>query len=148
MRWFIIIAVIVGALVLPRVIKVPLESVHTTFPAQVPGEYPATKGHSVTREITTTPERLLEVLDDIAKSTPRTKQIAGSVDEQMITYVTRSRVFGFPDFTTVQIVTAEDGETPLLQITARARFGKSDFGVNKKRVERWLGELALLTVAP
>ncbi|PUB12749.1 DUF1499 domain-containing protein [Yoonia sediminilitoris] len=150
MRWFLlgVIVLLAAALILPRVIPVTAESVHATFPANVPGDYPASKGYSVTREITTTPQRLLEVLDDIAKSTPRTRWLAGSVEERQITYVTRSRIFGFPDYTTVQIVMAEDGQTPLLQISARARYGKSDLGVNKERVNRWLAELGLLTVAP
>lgn len=74
-------------------------------------------------------------LDPIAMATPRTTRLAGSVDEGMVTYVTRTRVIGFPDYTTVQ----QDGEN--LKIYARLRFGRSDFGVNTARVEGWVNAL-------
>ncbi len=77
----------------------------------------------------------LEKFDAIARAAPRTSVLAGSVDDGMITYVTRSRVIGFPDYTTVQ----QDGDT--LRIHGRLRFGRSDFGVNRDRVDGWLGAL-------
>ena len=78
---------------------------------------------------------VLSELDRIILSTPRTELVAGSVDEGRITYVTRSQWMGFPDYTTVQQV--EDQ----IELYARARFGQSDLGVNKARVEGWLAEL-------
>ena len=78
----------------------------------------------------------LAVLDRIIRDTPRTRVLAGSVEQGMVTYVTRSRVFGFPDYTTVR----QDGE--MLEIYARLRFGRSDLGVNADRVDGWLGRLA------
>lgn len=74
-------------------------------------------------------------LDAIIRRSPRTTVLAGSVDEGMITYVTRSRVFGFPDYSTVR----QDGDR--LVIYARSRFGRSDTGVNRRRVEGWLADL-------
>lgn len=59
---------------------------------------------------------------------PRTKVLAGAVDEGLITYVTRSRLWGFPDYTTVQY---SDG---MLKLFGRARFGTSDLGVNAARL--------------
>jgi len=77
----------------------------------------------------------LAALDRIIRAEPRTQVLAGSVEAGMITYITRSRVFGFPDYTTV----AQRGGN--LAIHARLRYGKSDMGVNKARVERWLAAL-------
>ncbi len=77
----------------------------------------------------------LAALDAIIRAEPRTHVLAGSVGEGMVTYVTRSKMFGFPDYTTVQ----QRGDT--LAIHARLRYGKSDMGVNKARVERWLNAL-------
>jgi uncharacterized protein (DUF1499 family) len=74
-------------------------------------------------------------LDVVARDTTRTLVLAGSVEEGMITYVTRSAVIGFPDYTTVQ----QDGDQ--LKVYARLRFGRSDFGVNHARVNRWLDAL-------
>jgi uncharacterized protein (DUF1499 family) len=77
----------------------------------------------------------LAALDGIIRAEPRTQVLAGSVEAGMVTYVTRSRVFGFPDYTTV----AQRGDD--LAIHARLRYGQSDMGVNKARVERWLTAL-------
>lgn len=71
-------------------------------------------------------------LNAIVLATPRTDLLAGSADEGFATYVTRSKWFGFPDYTTVK---QDDG---VLEIWARLRFGKSDMGVNKARVDGWL----------
>jgi uncharacterized protein (DUF1499 family) len=61
------------------------------------------------------------------------------VEEGRITYMTRSLVFGFPDYTTVTTVPAGDGA----QVVAygRLRFGSSDMGVNRERLESWLAQL-------
>lgn len=74
----------------------------------------------------------LERFDGIARATPRTEVLAGSVADGMITYVTRTKVMGFPDYTTVR----QEGDT--LKIFARQRFGRSDLGVNKTRVDGWI----------
>lgn len=74
-------------------------------------------------------------LNDIALATPRTNILAGSVEEGRITYVTRSRVFGFPDYTTAEVT---DGQ---LRVFGRLRFGKGDMGVNRERIESWLAQL-------
>lgn len=80
-------------------------------------------------------EDTLAALDRIILSTPRTELLAGSLEEGRLTYVTRSKWFGFPDFTTIQ-----RGEETI-ELWARLRFGQSDMGVNKARVEGWLAEL-------
>ncbi len=85
----------------------------------------------VLRVIDTGPDGLAR-LNAIARNSPRTAVLAGSVDEGMITYVTRTKVIGFPDYTTVQ----QDGDK--LRIYGRLRFGRSDFGVNKQRVDGWI----------
>ncbi len=94
------------------------------------------------------PRALLARFDAIARAQPRTQVVAGDPDSLMITYVQRSRVFGFPDYLTVKAVaivgsTGEGGAS--LIIWSRARYGRSDFGVNRARVEAWL---ALLDATP
>lgn len=61
--------------------------------------------------------------------------LAGSVDEGHITYVSRTRVIGFPDYTTVQ------AKGDQLVIYGRLRFGRSDIAVNRTRIEGWLAQL-------
>ena len=77
------------------------------------------------------PQSLARV-DAAARALPRTRVLAGSVEEGRITYVTRSAVIGFPDYTTIEY---SDG---LIRMFARLRFGGSDFGVNRDRLERLL----------
>lgn len=76
-----------------------------------------------------------ERLDDIIRATARTRVIAGSRDEGRITYETRSLLWGFPDYTTLQW----DGSD--LIVLGRLRFGKGDMGVNKARITGWLATL-------
>ncbi len=77
----------------------------------------------------------LAALDAIIRDTPRTAVLAGSVEDGMVTYVTRSRVFGFPDYTTVRQANER------LEIYGRLRFGASDLGVNAGRIDGWLRRL-------
>jgi len=75
-------------------------------------------------------------LDAIILATPRTRRLAGAPGAGMVTYVTRSALFGFPDYTTVRAAGAQ------LEIYGRLRFGRSDLGVNAARIDRWLARLA------
>lgn len=85
------------------------------------------------------PEALLERVREIAEATPGTVELAGSPEAGRLTFVTRSQVIGFPDYTTVA-AEAHDGGSRLA-IYARLRFGRSDFGVNAARVNAWLQAL-------
>ena len=84
-------------------------------------------------------EEALSAFDAIAMAEPRTTRLAGGPDKGRITYVSRSLIMGFPDYTTVEAVPTEAG-TQLL-IHGRLRFGQSDMGVNSARVNRWLAQL-------
>ena len=85
------------------------------------------------------PADLLDRLQEVALETPRTSVLAGNVEEGRITFISRSLVWGFPDYTTVEA--KADGEDSYLLIHGRLRFGRSDLGVNAKRVKGWLAAL-------
>lgn len=51
-----------------------------------------------------------------------------------------SLLFRFPDRVTVQILAAGEGST--LAVFSRSKYGRSDLGVNAKRVKRLLAALA------
>ncbi|PYG34554.1 DUF1499 domain-containing protein [Pelagimonas varians] len=74
-------------------------------------------------------------LDAQIMATPRTELLAGSPEDGHATYITRSLWMGFPDYTSVQ------AQGDVLEIWGRARFGRSDVGVNKARVDGWLDQL-------
>ena len=65
--------------------------------------------------------------------------MAGSLDDLWITYVQRSMVFGFPDYISVRAVEVEDGSA--LIIWSRSRYGHSDLGANKRRIDGWLKQI-------
>ncbi|MGB3314045.1 MAG: DUF1499 domain-containing protein [Albidovulum sp.] len=85
------------------------------------------------------PEDVLARLDAIALETPCTVRLAGSPEDGLITWVTRSAVFGFPDYTTA--AARMEGPSTVLVLHARLRFGRKDFGVNKTRLQDWIGQL-------
>jgi hypothetical protein len=80
-------------------------------------------------------------VDGLIARDPRTRRIAGVVDEGFVTYEVRSRWVGWPDYVSVKVVPAGEG-AHALAIWSRARFGYSDMGVNRDRVERWVAALA------
>ncbi|WP_099827454.1 DUF1499 domain-containing protein [Oceaniglobus indicus] len=92
------------------------------------------------------PETLLDALDKIALAYPRTRHLAGSMAEGQITYISRSKVFGFPDYTTVTTLDVDGGATPA--IFARQRFGQKDMGVNRARIEAWTSSLNAVPECP
>lgn len=85
------------------------------------------------------PSEALAKLDAIAMATPRTIRLAGSPEEGRITWITRSALWGFPDYTTAEA--APDGTGTRLTLHARLRFGSSDMGVNAARLRDWLPKL-------
>ena len=75
----------------------------------------------------------------LVSETPSATLIAGSPEAGHMTAIVRFRLVGFPDFVTVKLVETEDGTA--LAIFSRSKYGYSDMGVNKARVEAWLAVL-------
>ncbi len=55
-------------------------------------------------------------------------------------YVQRSARFRFPDIITVRFVSVSPSQSTLA-IYSRSVYGRSDFGVNRKRIEAWLSAI-------
>ena len=128
MSWFwLIVAVVASLLAYVRVARADPDKVHRAVQgaADADGE-----GHCL-RVVDAGPEALAKA-DAAMQALERTRVIAGSVGEGRITYETRSKWVGFPDYTTIE----QDGDT--LKMFARLRFGRSDFGVNRARLDKVL----------
>lgn len=93
---------------------------------------------TVSKVHATDPKSLLFQLDAIVQNAGAAV-VSGSVDELWITYSERTMVLGFPDYISVKAVEVEGGSA--LIIWSRSRYGHSDFGVNRKRVDGWLEKL-------
>ncbi len=85
---------------------------------------------------TDTPEALLSRLDQIAMASPRTTRLAGTPQSGRITWITRTALIGYPDYTTAEATITASGTR--LDIHARQRFGGGDWGVNAARLADWL----------
>jgi uncharacterized protein (DUF1499 family) len=85
------------------------------------------------------PEAVLDRLSAIAMAYPRTVLLAGTPAEGRITWVSRSKVMGFPDYITAEATTTPQGAR--LAIHSRLRFGRGDMGVNAARLKAWLTAL-------
>jgi hypothetical protein len=90
------------------------------------------------RRLNLPPSEVAARLAAIAAAAPRTQVLAGQGD--FVTNVTRTALWGFPDYTSIRI--SPDGAGSSVAVFARARFGDSDLGVNRARVEDWLRQLS------
>ncbi len=72
---------------------------------------------------------------------PRTRRTARDEAAMQDDYVQRSWAFRFPDTITVKFIPL-GGNRSTLAIYSRSHYGRSDLGVNKKRIEAWLADLA------
>lgn len=104
-----------------------------------PGDTTDVGSFLAVRRIGAPAAEVLAAIEQRALATPRTRLLAGSVGTGMVTFQTRSLLWGFPDHTTVAV------QGDLLVIYGRLRFGRSDMGVNKVRIEGWLETLGPLT---
>ncbi len=86
---------------------------------------------------------LLKKFDAIALEHSAAKRLAGSVDDNHVTYVVRTKWFGFPDYVTIKTIPTDSGGSTL-SIVARSRFGRSDLGVNRARLDAWLKAIETL----
>lgn len=137
MKWVLVILVlaVVGIAGFVRLAPSDPARWHTDPAEGVAGE----NSHVAKAFLSTEASEALAAFDRVAVAEPRTTRLAGSVEEGRITYVSRSRLWGFPDYTTVAIEPGDGGVW--LLIHARARFGRSDLGVNAGRVNRWLAAI-------
>ena len=71
---------------------------------------------------------------------PRIATLSESMDGMQIDYVQRSAMFRYPDLVTVRFVAVSPTRSTLA-IYSRSIYGRSDFGVNRRRIETWLEEL-------
>lgn len=65
----------------------------------------------------------------------RLSPLAGSLAEGRATYIQRSRLMGYPDYLSIRILPAGEGQETLA-VLSRSRFGQGDWGVNAARLVR------------
>jgi len=88
-------------------------------------------------------DRLYTAFGRLIAAEPRVVTVLAEPEQRRIIVIQRSAVFGFPDLVTAEIV-ALAADRSSLALYSRARYGRSDFGVNRRRVEQWLARLPAL----
>jgi len=83
---------------------------------------------------------LYAALRDVALAQPRTKLQSESAEENHLNFVQRTALWHFPDDVVAEISALENGGATLT-LSSKARYGMEDFGVNARRVKRWLAAL-------
>ena len=96
-------------------------------------------GDEMPRVFQMPPEALAAQIDEVARA-DGAQLIAGSLQAGHMTYLSRTPLMGFPDYTSILIEPA--GEGAMLLAFARSRFGHSDLGVNRARITRWIDALS------
>ncbi|MEN8722450.1 MAG: DUF1499 domain-containing protein [Alphaproteobacteria bacterium] len=81
--------------------------------------------------------KLRDAWAKVVASQPRTKTLEQDSASLSYEYVQRSALFRYPDFVSVQFVSLGD-ESTTMAIYSRSKYGYSDLGVNKKRIDTWL----------
>ncbi|WP_299023553.1 DUF1499 domain-containing protein [uncultured Sulfitobacter sp.] len=124
MIWIILVLAIVSGLAFIRLAPTDISRWHKPI-----GNAETTDGEGWSARVVPAGSGLLSDLHQAMLALPRTQMIAGSVSEGRLTYITRSKLMGYPDYTTIE----QDGDQ--IKLYARLRFGKSDLGVNGKRLD-------------
>lgn len=141
---WIVLSAVIAAMAYVRLAPLDVQTWHNPqVPETGPGEQGGT-GHFTGHYVQDGDGvAALARLHETALATPRTQILAGTPAEGKITYVTRSRIMGFPDLTTATLIRNPDDGTAMIQIYARLRFGKADLGVNEARVRDWVARAGL-----
>jgi Protein of unknown function (DUF1499) len=85
-------------------------------------------------------ERLHDYWTEVMAGEKRMVSVAADTDVRRLFYIQHSPTFRFPDVITVEFV-ALGPDRSSIAIYSRSRYGSSDFGKNRKRVEKWMGLL-------
>ncbi|GAA6175172.1 DUF1499 domain-containing protein [Sulfitobacter pacificus] len=135
--------VVVAALAYVRLAPVDPQDWHKQAYPSGMGERPGAKSFVWREPVEGDGAAKFRQLAKIISAAPRSTLVAGSVEAGQMTFVTRTPMIGFPDYTTIGIYQGlvEDGDIRYLEVYGRSRFGRSDLGVNGKRIKGWLAAL-------
>lgn len=84
--------------------------------------------------------RLAQAFSDAIASEPRVVWVDEDAERHPTAVIQHSFLLRFPDVITIEYV-ALGPDRSSLAIYSRARYGRGDFGVNRRRLLRWLARL-------
>jgi len=77
----------------------------------------------------------------VALGEPRVQLLSEDPARRKLELVQRTRIIRFPDYISIEVAPL-DSESCAVLVYSRSRFGRRDFGVNRRRIDHWLGLLA------
>ncbi len=83
---------------------------------------------------------LFKLVGGFILSQKRVHLLAENTNTFEATYVQRSLLMGYPDYISIKI-TAVNANQSRLEVFSRSRFGHSDLGVNKRRIDQWISAI-------
>lgn len=90
---------------------------------------------------------LHEIWTQVIAREPRVVRVAEQLDGRRLVYIQHSLLYRFPDIITVEFVPLGP-ERSSLALYSRSRYGRYDFGQNRRRIEIWLARLSDLAATP
>jgi uncharacterized protein (DUF1499 family) len=85
--------------------------------------------------------RLRSLVSEVALAEPGTTLLDRGQEQDR--YLVRTRLMRFPDTVVVQVFDRGQGASTLA-LYSRSQIGRSDFGVNRRRIERWVARIGTL----
>jgi uncharacterized protein (DUF1499 family) len=86
----------------------------------------------------------IETLEAVAlaviRAQPRVTEVAADPDDRQYAFVQRTAILRFPDTVTIRFLDLGAGRSSLAMFS-RSKFGRSDLGANRARVESWLAAI-------
>jgi len=102
----------------------------------------AAKAHRTSPSFAVPVQELQDVWFDVLSRQPSTRVVASDEEARQFDIETLTPLIGFPDRVTVRFLETPDGGSTLA-VYSRSYYGKSDLGANKKRIDAWLGQIAI-----
>lgn len=102
-----------------------------------PAGYCGSEPHLISPSFPVSADTLRQRWMSLMDNEPRIE--AGAADDEAMQYdfIQRSSLMRFPDSITVKFI-SENDTSSTLAIYSRSHYGKSDFGVNERRITVWL----------
>jgi uncharacterized protein (DUF1499 family) len=85
--------------------------------------------------------RLADDWGEMVASESGVVPVAAEPTQHRLVFIQHTMLLRFPDIVTVEFVDVAPDRSSLA-IYSRSRYGRGDFGTNRRRVERWLSQLA------
>ena len=111
-----------------------------------PAGYCAVEAGMVSPDMPVDADRLVRLWPEVVQAESGIVMIEARPDRRRFVLIQHSAALRFPDVVTVEFV-ALGPRRSSVAVYSRARYGKLDFGVNRRRVETWIARLDRLAAA-